>query len=295
MIDNKGIVFGAGSTISIQIRITNNSNSALSITNEVVFYLANPDVDNHFYGEVKDPDTGENVPYKGTYGRFPDPGRLSFTDSEITINKNDSSDYYNVILKKETDGQITSDSATWLADRAFVPSDLCSHGTVTLYKTDGSGEDITHNTGLKITVTSDESYSCTINFYNAEPRECVKIVNGGKYTLTVTGSGGSNPGGNSGSSSDDYPSSDPTGNVSGFDTYDNNKKIELMHVAILPHCSDHYLYTEHYFNFKNIDDNEKKYVFVETGSNGTYHIKGPYADLGVMTYGSSNVGPYSEE
>lgn len=165
-----------GEEITIQVRVKNNLSSSVSLSNQMTFYLANPDASGNYYGD--------GGTYHGCYNRNPDPGRYTFSSSPtVSVAGNGgTTSYYSITL---------SGSADWGGVRAFAPnltvtSCISGHkGPATLYDSSDTSTSIQDKLGVTTKVESDAGYKVAITFYGGSTVQCEKIVDGGKYTITI--------------------------------------------------------------------------------------------------------------
>ena len=167
---------GGGTDITIQVRVKNNLSSSVSLSNQMTFYLANPDASGNYYGD--------NGTYHGCYNRNPDPGRYTFGNSStVTVAGNGgTTSYYSITL---------SGSADWGGVRGFAPNlnvTSCvsgKGGPATLYDSTDTSTSIQDKLGVNTKIESDAGYKVNITFNGGTVAQCEKIVNGGKYTITI--------------------------------------------------------------------------------------------------------------
>ena len=157
----------------INLKIVNNSTKDITITREIKGYLANPDVDGNSYG------------WSGCYNSWPD-GVTRYLDNDpngtITIGANgDTTEYYLVDM---------SEGTVWYGTRGFADDATClqnvgyGYQVIKLYQ----GEDPETRASIqdypqynvKVSIVNDEGRTVVINGV-----ECVEIVDGGNYTLTI--------------------------------------------------------------------------------------------------------------
>jgi len=163
----------SGGWPKINLKIVNNSTKDITITREIAGYLANPDVDGNSYG------------WSGCYNSWPE-GVTRYLDNNpngtITIGANgDTTEYYLVDMSEET---------VWYGTRGFADDATClqnnEHGyhVIKLYQ----GED----PETRASIQDYPQYNVKVSIVNDEGRtvvidgvECVEIVDGGYYTLTI--------------------------------------------------------------------------------------------------------------